>query len=171
MKLIGNICFVAFVIWIASFFFKSEAKELPTNETLISQFEKQNVLKKDEWEKGDVVEGIQVYSALTEGDGVKNAWLLGVKQAGVFSVSPRSDPAFSKKAALSTCYKLVKGVMARDDSEDLDIVAKAFKYAFNSEPVDNTKRDAEIIDGYKFEVQMGPIASNLYSYACTMKPK
>lgn len=171
MKLIGNICFAVFVIWAASFFFNSEAKDLPSNEALISQFEKQNILNENEWKKGSIVEGVQVYSARTAGNSIKSSWLLGVKQVGVISVSSKTDPALSKKDALSTCHKLVQGVMARDVRDDYDIVARVFKYALDSEPVDNTKRDAEIIDGYKFEVQMGPIASNLYSYACTMKPK
>lgn len=171
MKLIGNICFIAFVIWVASFFFKSEAKELPSNEVLISQFEMQGVLKRDEWKKGNVVNGVQVYSARTEDNIIKSSWLLGVKQAGVVSIAAIQDPSFSVVAALSSCYKLVKGVLSRDDKQDFERVERAFKYALSAEPINNTQHDTEIINGFRFEIQMGTIGSNLYSYACTMKPK
>ncbi|MBP1130478.1 MULTISPECIES: hypothetical protein [Serratia] len=171
MKLIGNLLCVVFLVWVASFFVKSEKRHLPSNEVLISQFDKMGVFDKGDWEKGNVVDGVQVYTASTSDNILKSSWLLGVRQAGVISISDINDPAFEGVSALGLCYKLVKGVIARDKKEDFEIVANAFKWAASSKPVDNTYRDTEIIDGYKFEVQMGRVGSNLSSYACSIKEK
>ncbi|MEB6425730.1 hypothetical protein [Citrobacter freundii] len=171
MKLMGNLCCLAFLVWAISFFVKSEDKQIPSNEVLISQFEKMGIFTPDQWEKGNVVDGVQVYTAKTDDNILKSSWLLGVKQAGVISVTAKNDPAFSVISALSTCYKLVKGVVARDEKPDFKVVEKAFKQAISSEPVDNAYSDTEVIADYRFKVQMGTIGSNLYSYACSIKAK
>ncbi|HBV9255824.1 TPA: hypothetical protein R4X75_003179 [Klebsiella pneumoniae] len=171
MKLIGNICFAAFVIWVASFFFKSEAKELPSNEALISQFDQMELFEKGVWKKGNVVDGVQVYTTITADNILRSTWLLGVKQAGVISLSDLHDPAFEGIAALSVCFKLVRGVLGRDSKEDFKVIEDAFKFALSSKPIDNTLSDIEILDGYKFEVQIGQAASNINLYACSIKQK
>lgn len=171
MKLIGNICFAAFVIWVASFFFKSEAKGLPSNEDLISQFDQMGLFEKGVWKKGNVVDGVQVYTTITADNILRSTWLLGVKQAGVISLSDLHDPAFEGVAALSVCFKLVRGVLGRDSKEDFKVIEDAFKFALSSKPIDNTLSDIEILDGYKFEVQIGKAASNINLYACTIKQK
>ncbi|MCJ4425344.1 hypothetical protein LNV77_23420 [Klebsiella pneumoniae] len=171
MKLIGNICFAVFVIWVASFFFKSEAKELPSNEALISQFDQMELFEKGVWKKGNVVDGVQVYTTITADNILRSTWLLGVKQAGVISLSDLHDPAFESIAALSVCFKLVRGVLGRDSKEDFKVIEDAFKFALSSKPIDNTLSDIEILDGYKFEVQIGQAASNINLYACSIKQK
>lgn len=171
MKLIGNICFAVFVIWVASFFFKSEAKELPSNEALISQFDQMELFEKGVWKKGNVVDGVQVYTTITADNILRSTWLLGVKQAGVISLSDLHDPAFEGIAALSVCFKLVRGVLGRDSKEDFKVIEDAFKFALSSKPIDNTLSDIEILDGYKFEVQIGQAASNINLYACSIKQK
>ncbi|GJK94396.1 hypothetical protein TUM17569_57750 [Klebsiella oxytoca] len=77
MKLIGNLLCIGFIIWVVSFFVKAEKKELPSNEVLISQFDNMGVFDKDEWKKGNVVEGVQVYTARTDDKITKSSWLLG----------------------------------------------------------------------------------------------
>ncbi|MCE9941459.1 hypothetical protein [Serratia liquefaciens] len=171
MKIIGNLVCIGFVIWVASFFFKSEKKSLPSNEMLISQFDKMDVFESGVWKKGNVVDGVQIYTTRTTNNILDSSWVLGVKQVGVISVSDMHDPAFEGVSALGLCYKLVKGVLARDKKEDSEIVTNAFKWALSSTPVDNAYRDTEIIDGYKLEVQIGEVGSNLNSYACSIKEK
>ncbi|HCA7356739.1 TPA: hypothetical protein MX306_003065 [Citrobacter freundii] len=171
MKLISNLCCLAFLVWVISFFVKSEDKQIPSNEALISQFEKMEIFTPDEWKKGNIVDGVQVYTARTDDHILKSSWLLGVKQAGVISVTDKNDPAFSVISALGSCYKLVKGVVARDEKQDFELIERAFRRALSSELIDNSYSATEVIAGYRFEVQMGSIGSNLYSYGCSIKEK
>ncbi|GJK94178.1 hypothetical protein TUM17569_55090 [Klebsiella oxytoca] len=96
---------------------------------------------------------------------------LGVKQAGLIAISDKNDPAFESISVLASCYKLVKGVLGRDDKDDFKIVEDTFRTAISSEPIDNTRSDTGVIDGYRFKVQMGPVAANLNSYSCSIKEK
>ncbi|HFS7987251.1 TPA: hypothetical protein ACH2IQ_002306 [Klebsiella pneumoniae] len=169
MKLIGNLLCIGFIVWVVSFFVKADKKELPSNEVLISQFDNMGIFDKNEWQKGNVVEGVQVYTARTDDKISKGSWVLGVKQAGLIAVSDKHDPAFESISVLASCYKLVKGVLGRDDKEDFKIVEGTFRAAISSEPVDNTRSDTSVINGYRFKVQAGSVAANLNSYACSIK--
>ena len=171
MKLIGNLMCIGFIVWVASFFVKAEKKELPSNEVLISQFDKMGLFDKGVWKKGNVVDGMQVYTTATADNILRSTWLLGVKQAGVISLSELHDPAFEGVAALSVCFKLVRGVLGRDTKEDFKMVENAFKLALSSEPVDAMHSDIENLDGYRFEVQIGSAASNINLYGCSIKQK
>ncbi|HCI6174794.1 TPA: hypothetical protein NPO38_000250 [Klebsiella quasipneumoniae subsp. quasipneumoniae] len=171
MKLIGNLLCIGFIIWVVSFFVKAEKKELPSNEVLISQFDNMEVFNKDEWKKGSVVEGVQVYTARTDDKITKSSWLLGVKQVGLIAISDKNDSALESISVLASCYKLVKGVLGRDDKGDFKVVEDTFRTAISSEPIDNTRSDTGVIDGYRFKVQMGPVAANLNSYSCSIKEK
>lgn len=171
MKLISNLLCMVFIVWVTTFFLNPEKKSLPTNEDLISQFEKMEVFKKNEWKKGNVVDGTQVYTARTTDNILKSSWLLGVKQAGVISISTNHDPAFAIISALSLCYRVVKGVTVRDSNEDFKTLEDIFKGALSSTPVDGSYRGTGMIDGYKLEINMGSVGSNAFSYTCVMKEK
>ena len=112
MKLIGNLLCIGFIVWVVSFFVKAEKKEFPSSEVLVSQFEKMELFDKKDWKKGNVVDGVQVYTSHTADNILNSSWLLGVKQAAVISLSDIRDPAFEGVSALAVCFKLVKGVGA-----------------------------------------------------------
>ncbi|WP_373629481.1 hypothetical protein AAHU05_21640 [Klebsiella variicola subsp. variicola] len=171
MKLIGNLLCIGFIVWVVSFFVKAEKKEFPSSEVLVSQFEKMELFDKKDWKKGNVVDGVQVYTSHTADNILNSSWLLGVKQAAVISLSDIRDPAFEGVSALAVCFKLVKGVLGRDTKEDFKVVEDSFKSALSSGSIDNVHQDSQDLDGYKFEVQMKSVTSNINSYTCSIKEK
>ncbi|HID8084381.1 TPA: hypothetical protein ACXIDR_003361 [Serratia marcescens] len=171
MKLIGNLCILAFVVWAVSFFSSGEKKKLPSNEALISQFDEMGIFDKSVWKKGNVVDGMQVYTTHTSDNLLKSSWVVGDKQVGVIAISSNRDPALEGVSSLGLCYKLVKGVMARDNKEDSSRVTEAFKRALSSKSVDNTYHDTVIINGYKFDVNIQALGPDSSSYGCVITEK
>lgn len=169
MKLIGNLLCIGFVIWIASFFVKAEKKEFPSNEELLSQFERLGVLDRNEWKKGNIVNGIQVYTAKTKNEILNNVWSLGTKDVGVISLSNGDDLAMEGIAALGECYKVAKGVIGLDSKENFNAVAAIFREASATRSEDGIYQSSGVIDGKNFDVRMQRVTPNIFSFSCIME--
>lgn len=169
MKLIGNLMCIGFIVWVASFFVKAEKKESPSNEVLLSQFEQVGVIDRNEWKKGNVVNGIQVYTAKTKNEILSNVWSLGTKDVGVISLSSGDDLAIEGIAALGECYKVAKGVIGMDSKENFNAVAAIFREASATRSEGGAYQSSGIVDGRNFDVHMQRVTPNIFSFSCIME--
>jgi hypothetical protein len=73
MKFIGTLCVLFALGWAFITLTKGNTQP-PVNEKLIAQFAKQRLIKKDEWSYGQVVDGVQVYTARKEYPAFDSLW-------------------------------------------------------------------------------------------------
>ncbi|UCQ39656.1 hypothetical protein DCF38_08890 [Edwardsiella piscicida] len=114
-------------------YFVSKEKPPTTNQKLITQFDKHDVIKRSDWEKGDLIDGIQVYTVRKDYTVYQSIWSLGKDDAGVIVLTPGRTPAFEAAFALSQCSRLAKAVVNSDASTIADDVSSIFKNAITAD--------------------------------------
>ncbi|KFB97281.1 hypothetical protein GTGU_04648 [Trabulsiella guamensis ATCC 49490] len=150
-----------------SYFFNKD--EPPTvNEKLIAQFEKYKTVRKGDWEKGEVIDSVQVYTAKTDYPAFQSVWLLGVNEASVMVVTSGKYPKIEPSMALGQCKNLAESVMDNRADSIGNAVSTIFTTAVNTfnEEGKKVKASAEI-GNTPFSVTVQNIDSAL-TYSCVI---
>lgn len=144
-----------------------EKREQPTfNENLITQFDKRDVVKRNEWKKGDVIDGIQAYSARKDYSMLQSVWGLGVKNTSVTAFTTGVMPQVERQAVLEQCVQLAKIVLNSDDDSIVNAVSTIFSAATKAYQEAGKKvRASGDIGLTPFSVQVQNIAPVL-TYSC-----
>jgi len=144
-----------------------DKREQPTfNENLITQFDKRDVVKRNEWKKGDVIDGVQAYSARTKYSMLQSVWGLGVKNTSVIIFTTGTMPQTEHQVALKQCIQLAKTVMNSDAESIEDAVTTIFSEATKAYEENGKKVQASGDIGLTpFSVQVQNIAPVL-TYSC-----
>jgi hypothetical protein len=128
MKFIGTLCVLFALGWAFITLTKGNTQP-PVNEKLIAQFAKQRLIKKDEWSYGQVVDGVQVYTARKEYPAFDSLWGLGVDDARVTVLTYGRNPEFEPVLAMGQCENLAIAVFDSDSKPIKDAVSAIFTAA------------------------------------------
>ncbi|EMR0566578.1 TPA: hypothetical protein ROF92_000069 [Citrobacter freundii] len=165
MKFIGYICFFIVLMWAASSLLGKD-KSQTVNEKLITQFEKRDVVKRHEWNKGKVIDGVQVYTARKDYVILQSIWGLGVKEASVIILTTGKTPQVEIPVVLGQCVQLAKVVMDSDAESITDAVSTIFTAAIQTYKKEGKKVEASgDIGSTPFSVTVQDISSVL-TYGC-----
>lgn len=151
-----------------SYFFSKE--KMPTlNEQLITQFDKHDVVGKNQWEKGKVIDGVQVYAVRKDYTVYQSLWNLGVKDAGVIVMSAGEATKIDAAFALSQCNQLAKAVTDNESTTITDAVFSIFQRALAADKdKDGILRSSGNVDGKVYDVSARVIGPAL-TFTCGIK--
>ncbi|EEI6239537.1 hypothetical protein GUQ72_000727 [Salmonella enterica subsp. enterica] len=157
------------VILVGGYMYLFPKDKPTTNESLIAQFDKRDVVKRNDWKKGKVIDGVQVYSARKDYSEFQSVWSLGRNEAGAIVLTEGKAPKVEAAFALSQCNKLASAVTDAEISTITDPVFSVFQAALAS------KRDAKGIlrasgdvGGKSYNVSIRAIGSAL-TFSCGIK--
>ncbi|WP_078000360.1 hypothetical protein [Edwardsiella tarda] len=150
-------------------YFFSKEKPPTTNQKLIAQFDKHDVIKRSEWEKGDLIDGIQVYTVRKDYTVYQSIWSLGKNDADVIVMTSGATPTFDAAFALSQCSQLAKAVVNSDASTIADDVSSIFQNAIAADKDKNgVLRATGNVSGRAYSVSARTIGSAL-TFTCDIK--
>ncbi|AFJ48075.1 hypothetical protein [Shimwellia blattae] len=151
-----------------SYFFPKNAAPTP-NEVLITQFDKYDVVKRSEWRKGNIIDGVQIYSFRKEYPAFQSVWSLGKDEAGVMVLTEGKNLKIEAAFALNQCNQLAGAVLNKDSSHINDAVFSVFQKALGSEMSSANALDASgDVSGRRFDVSARVINSVL-TFTCGMQ--
>lgn len=128
MKFIGTLCVLFTIGWAFITLTKGNAQP-SVNEKIITQFAKQRIIKKDEWTKDKVINGVQLYTVKKEYPSFKSIWALGVKEANVSIPTFGRYPVLEPELAMAQCENLAIAVFDSDSKPIKDAVSAIFTTA------------------------------------------
>ncbi|HFK9327752.1 TPA: hypothetical protein ACG2V7_000673 [Escherichia coli] len=157
------------VILVGGYHHFFDKDELTGNEKLISQFDKMGVLKKTEWKKGAIVDGVQVYTATTEDSTVSTVWALGTDAVTAMVFSSGKDIDGESLAAVNQCVKLVEGVTGKKDSENsINQVAEIFTKATANRREDDSYSASGFTSGMELRATIRKVMESV-TYSCDLR--
>lgn len=151
-----------------SYLFPKNAVPAP-NEVLITQFDKHDVVKRSEWRKGNVIDGVQIYSVRKDYAVFQSIWSLGRDEAGVMVLTEGKEPKIEAAFALSQCNQLASAVIDTKNDDTSDAVFSVFQKALSAEK-DNkgVLRATGEVSGKSYDVSARVIDSVL-TFSCGIK--
>ncbi|WP_340068555.1 hypothetical protein [Escherichia coli] len=150
-------------------YFFSKDKTPTTNEKLISQFDHHDVINRNEWGKGNVIDGVQIYSVRKDYAVSQSVWSLGKNEASVMVLTEGKEPKIEAAFALSQCNQLASAVIDTKTADISDLVFSVFQKALSSEK--DTKgvlRATGEVGGKSYDVSARVIGSVL-TFSCGIK--
>ncbi|HGY4723304.1 TPA: hypothetical protein ACNV1G_004553 [Citrobacter amalonaticus] len=167
MKFSDIVIFSVIIVGGYTYFSKTTA---PTaNEKLISQFDKHNIVKQNEWTKGNVIDGIQVYTAKKDYTIIYSVWLLGKNEAAVTVLADGKMPESQGVFIISQCNQLVMAVTNRKVTDVKDEVLSILEKAGGADKdKDGVLRASGEIAGKLFRVSIREIDS-IPAFTCAIK--
>ncbi|EPG4110212.1 MULTISPECIES: hypothetical protein [Klebsiella/Raoultella group] len=151
-----------------SYLFPKNAAPTP-NEVLITQFDKHDVVKRSEWRKGNVIDGVQIYSVRKDYAVFQSIWSLGRDEAGVMVLTEGKEPKIEAAFALNQCNQLASAVIDTKTDDTSDAVFSVFQKALSAEK-DNkgVLRATGEVGGKSYDVSARVIDSVL-TFSCGIK--
>ncbi|WP_438436644.1 hypothetical protein [Kluyvera georgiana] len=139
------------------------------NEVLIAKFDKSDVVKRSDWEKGSVIDGVQIYSARKDYTVFQSIWSLGKDDAGVTVLTAGKTPKIEAAFALTQCNQLAKTVVDSEAPAITDAVSSVFQNAIASDKDKNgVLRATGDVGGRTYDVSARVIGSVL-TFSCGIK--
>ncbi|WBW63657.1 hypothetical protein [Klebsiella electrica] len=165
----SNILILAVILGGGYTYFFSKDKNPTVNEKLISQFDKHDVINSSEWGKGNVIDGVQIYSVRKDYSVFQSIWSLGRGEAGVMVLTEGKDPKIEAAFALSQCNQLASAVIDTKTAATSDAVFSVFQKALSAEKDDKgVLRATGEVGGKSYDVSARVINSVL-TFSCGIK--
>lgn len=150
-------------------YFFSKNTPPTVNEKLITQFDKHGIIKKNDWEKGKIIEGVQIYTSRKEYTAFQSVWNLGVNEAGVIVLTEGKLPKAEAAIALGQCNQLAKTVTDNETSITTDAVFSVFQKALAADKdKEGVLRATGDVGGKSYDVSARVIGSVL-TFSCGIK--
>ncbi|SHG65384.1 hypothetical protein SAMN05428958_102541 [Pantoea sesami] len=153
------------------FFFFGKKDNKGHNEQLIAQFDARNVVKKDEWVKGNIIDGEQIYTAHKDYAVLNSIWTLGVKNPSVIVMLSGKTLALEVPMASGQCNQLAKAVLNTDSNLYNEPVSDLFMKAIEEFTKDEkVGRVTGKVGNEDYTVTVNKVAS-LPVFSCSFKLK
>ncbi|EPF3479902.1 TPA: hypothetical protein L9R56_003226 [Klebsiella pneumoniae] len=165
----SNILILAVILGGGYTYFFSKDKSPTVNEKLISQFDKHDVINSSEWGKGNVIDGVQIYTVRKDYAVFQSIWSLGRGEAGVMVLTEGKEPKIEAAFALSQCNQLASAVIDTKAAATSDAVFSVFQKALSAEKDDKgVLRATGEVGGKSYDVSARVIDSVL-TFSCGIK--
>ena len=165
----SNVLILAIVLGGGYSYFFPKKEPQTINEKLIAQFDKQDVIKRNDWEKGNIIDGVQIFSVRKDYSVFQSVWALGKDEASVMVLTEGKTPKIEAAFALSQCNQLAKSVADSDDSTVHDAVFSIFQNALATDKDKNgILRATGNVDGKSYDISVRTIGSTV-TFGCGIR--